>query len=87
MKKKWNKLAAWSFGLALGIFALSYILYHYTLPGGAFTTVWQPEPGKPWVTLLVSVWGVMFLFAGVMSLLVGHIFFGKESKDCGNEIR
>ena len=78
MRQKCKKLSAWSFALALSIFIFSYILYHYTLPGGAFTTVWQPEPGKPLVTLLFAVWGVMFLFAGVMSLLVGRIFFGKE---------
>ena len=78
MKRKWYKLSAWSFCLALGIFAFSYVLYHHTLPGGAFTAVWQPETGKPLVTLLVALWGVMFLFGSVMSLLVGHIFFGKE---------
>lgn len=78
MKKKCQTLAVWSFGLALGIFLFSYILYHYTLPGGAFTLVWQPEPGKPFVTLLFALWGVMFLFAGVMSLLVGRIFFPEK---------
>ena len=75
MRKKCNLLALWSFLLALAIFVFSYILYHYTLPGEAFTSVWQPEPGKPMITLLFAIWGVMFLFAGVMSLLVGKIFF------------
>lgn len=75
MRKKCNTLAAWSFVLALAIFAFSYVLYHHTLPGGAFTHLWQPAPGKPMVTLLFSIWGVLFLFAGVMSLLVGKIFF------------
>ena len=78
MKKKCRKLSAWSFGLALGIFVLSYILYHYTLPGGAFTAVWQPTPGKPWVTMMVSGLGVLMLFGSIMSLLVGKIFFGDE---------
>ena len=81
MRRKWNRLAAWSFGLALGIFLFSYVLYHYTLPGGWFTAQWQPVPGKPWVTLLFSVWGVMFLFSGVMSLLIGRIFCGDEKKE------
>ena len=78
MRRKCNILAIWSFVLALAIFVFSYILYHYTLPGGGFTAAWQPEPGKPMVTWLFAIWGVMFLFAGVMSLLVGHIFFPKE---------
>ena len=75
MRKKCNTLALWSFVLALAIFILSYILYHHTLPGGVFTAVWQPEPGKPMVTWLFAIWGVMFLFASVMSWLVGKIFF------------
>ena len=78
MKKKFNILALWSFGLALGIFAFSYILFHYTLPGGSFTTVRQSAPGKPLVTELFAIWGVLFLFASVMSLLIGQIFFRDE---------
>ena len=78
MKKKCNILALWSFALALGIFVFSYILYHYVTPDGLFTSVFRFEPGKPLVTLLFSAWGVMFLFAGVMSLLVGRIFFKEK---------
>lgn len=81
MKQKCKKLSACSFLLAVLIFAISYVLYHYTIPGGAFTVVWQPQPGKPWITLLFAIWGVMLLFAGVMSLLVGRIFFGDEKTD------
>lgn len=78
MKKKCRILAAWSFVLSLAIFAFTYVLHHYTLPGGAFTAVRQPTPAKPFVTLLFGVWGTLFLFAGVMSLLAGRVFFGKE---------
>ena len=78
MKKKIKTLSVCCFVLALAIFAFSYILYHYTMPGGGFTAVWQPEPGKPMVTWLFAIWGVMFLFAGVMSLLVGRIFFSEK---------
>lgn len=80
MRKKCNTLALWSFVLALAIFVFSYVLYHYTLPGGFFTAVWQPTPGKPMVTWLFAIWGVLFLFASVMSLLVGRIFFSNEKK-------
>ena len=78
MRKKCNTLAAWTFCLAVVIFIISYILYHYMLPGGVFTLTWQPEPGKPVVTMMVAMWGVMFLFASVMSLLIGHIFFPRQ---------
>ena len=79
MKNKFQKLSVVSFVIALSIFVFSYILYHYTLPSGGFTTVFQAEPGKPLVTLLFSIWGVMFLFSGVTNLLIANIFF-KDTK-------
>ena len=78
MRKKFNILSLCSFALALGIFAFSFYLYHFVAPDGAFTTIWQPEPGKPMVTLLFGIWGVTFLFASVMSLLIGAIFFREK---------
>ena len=80
MRKKCNRLVRWSFALALGIFTWSYILYHYATPDGGLSLVWRAEPAKPMVTLLFAVWGVMFLFSGVMGLLVGHIFFPRETE-------
>ena len=80
MKKKCNILAVCCFVLAMAIFAFSYILYHHTLPGGGFTAVWQSTPGKPMVTLLVAIWGVMFLFSSVMSALSALIFFPNNKK-------
>lgn len=78
MRKKFNILSLCSFLLALGIFTFSYFLYHYMLPDGSFTNVFQPQPGKPYVTLLFAIWGVTFLFASVMSLLIGRIFFKEK---------
>jgi len=74
MKKKWNTLALCLLLLALVTFAVSYFLYHYTLPGGGITLVRQPVPGKPFVTALVANLGVLFLFGSIVSLLVGKIF-------------
>jgi hypothetical protein len=45
-----------------------------------FSAQWQPEPGKPFITLLFGIWGVTFLFASVMSLLVSWIFYPKDGK-------
>lgn len=78
MRKKCNTLALCSFALALGIFLFSYVLHHYMTPDGVFTSVFQAEPGKPMITLLFAIWGVHFLFASVMSLLVGQIFFKEK---------
>lgn len=78
MKKKLLLLSRWSFALAFGVFALSYCLYHYLSPGGTFTSVYQTAATKPVVTLLVAIWGVLFLFTGVLSRLIAHIFFSGE---------
>ena len=77
MKKKCCRLAFWSFALAFCIFMFSYILYHHLGPEG-FTAIRQTEPYKPMVTWLFAIWGTQFLFAGVMSLLVVHIFFKEK---------
>ncbi len=80
MRKKLKTLSFWSFLLAILIFAFDYVLFHYMTPSGAFTTVFQEEAGKPLVTLLFGIWGVLFLFSGVMSLLIAHIFYPAGEK-------
>ncbi len=77
MQKKCRALALWCFLIAVLIFVISYLLYHFTLPGGAIALVWQATPGKPFVTELLANLGVLFLFGSIMSLLVGKIFFPK----------
>ena len=79
MKKKCNILAICTFVLAVAAFAVSYILYHYMLPGGALTPVWQSQPGKPFITAMVAALGVLFLFSSIMSLLIGWIFFAGKT--------
>ena len=78
MRKKCNALALCCFVLALVIYVISYILFHYLSPDGGFTTVFQETAAKPFITLLFGIWGVTFQFAGVMSLLIGWIFFPKK---------
>lgn len=77
MKKKLSALSAWCFLLALALFALSFVMFHYLTASG-FTTVFQQEPGKPFVTELVAELGVLFLFGSILSLLVRRIFFRED---------
>ena len=77
MRKKFYNLALWSFLTALAIYAFSYFFYHYFGPNG-FGTVFYETPTKPFVSLLLGIWGVTFHFASVMCLFIGKIFFGKE---------
>lgn len=75
MKQKLKKLSLCSFLLAVLIFAFTYIFFHFINAEGQLTPVWQAQCGKPFIAQLFGGWGVCFLFAGVISLLIGHIFF------------
>ena len=77
MRKKWNILAACSLIIAVAIFAVTYCLFHHMMPDGSFVAAYQTAPAKPFITLLFGVWGVMFLFAAVISLVIGKIFYPK----------
>jgi hypothetical protein len=78
MRKKWNILAACSLIIAVAIFAVTYCLFHHMMPDGSFVAAYQTAPAKPFITLLFGVWGVMFLFAAVISLVIGKIFYPKK---------
>ena len=78
MRRKCNILAIWSFAIALAIYVLAFYLYHYWGADGSFSAVCYETPQKPFVTLLFGIWGVAFQFAGVMSLLIGRIFFSEK---------
>ena len=78
VKKKWNTLAVCSFVIALAIFVFTYFLFHHMSADGGFVDEYYELPEKPFVTLLFGVWGVMFLFSSVMSLVVGKIFFSEK---------
>lgn len=79
MRRKCYVLGLWSLVIALGIYVFTFYLYHYYGAEG-FSLAYQVTPKKPLVTLLFGIWGVTFQFAGVMSFLVGKIFFPKEEK-------
>ena len=80
MKKKLSLLSLVCFVLSLAIFVWTFYIYHHLTADFVFSAQWQPEPGKPFITLLFGIWGVTFLFASVMSLLVSWIFFPKDGK-------
>ncbi len=84
MKKKFRILALCSFAVSIAIYIFTYYLYHYLSPIGGFTSVYQTEAAKPMVTFLFGLWGVMFQFAGVMSLLIGRIFSENQVKKQNN---
>lgn len=78
MKRKFQKLSLWSLVLAVVLFAAAYILFHYMTPEMTFTTTFRTEPGKPMVTEMVAMLGVLFLFSSILSGMIANIFFSEK---------
>lgn len=78
MKQKFQKLSRYSFVLAVLFFAAAFILFHYVTPEMTFTATFRTEPGKPMVTEMVAMLGVLFLFSGILSGMIAKIFFSEK---------
>lgn len=79
MRKKLGRLSLCCFVLAVAIFVVAYVFYHYFTPEGVFTTVFQSSAGKPFVSILFGMLGVQFLFSGIISLIIRSIFYPNEN--------
>ena len=77
MKQTFKKLSSVSFVLALVLFALSFVMFHFLTDSG-FTTVFQQEAGKPFVTEMTADLSVLFFFSGILCRMIAKIFFLDE---------
>ena len=77
MKKKLLKLSLITLIIAVCVFAFNYYFFHFVTDEG-FTLTWHPEAGKPFVADMIAMFGVLFLFASVMSLLIALIFYNDK---------
>ena len=77
MRKRFFKLSLAQLIAAAVVFVINYFVYHFVTIEG-FTTVWQANPGKPFVSMLVGVLGTLLLFGAVTSALSALILFDKN---------
>ena len=77
MRKKFEKLSTRSFVLAAVLLVLSFVMFHFLTDSG-FTTVFQQEAGKPFVTEMMADLGVLFLFSGILCRMIAKIFYSNE---------
>ena len=77
MKQKFRKLSLWSFVLAVILFAIAFVLFHYMTPEMTFTMTFRKEPGKPLVTEMVAMLGVLFLFSAILNAMIAKVFFSE----------
>lgn len=76
-KKNFQKLALYCLIIGAVVLMVSYFFFHYVTDEG-ITFVFHEEAGKPFVTNLIANFGVLFLFASTMSLMISLIFFKEE---------
>ena len=76
-KKKLLKFSAWTAAIGVFVLAVAYFFFHFVTDEG-ITFVWHAEAGKPFVTLLIGVLGILFLFVAAIALLSAFLFFEKE---------
>lgn len=73
MKKKFYKFSIITFIIGVAVLLITYFCFHYVTDDG-ITLIWHEEAGKPFVTDLLGMFGVLFVFSSVISLLISKIF-------------
>ena len=76
-RKNFFKLAIITLAIGVLLLVFTYFFYHFATDAG-LSLVWHKEIGKPFVTNLFGIFGVLFVWASVMSFLIGLVFFEKE---------
>jgi len=71
------KLSWITLAIGLGLLAVTYSFFHFVTDED-ITLVWHPEAGKPFVTDMLGMLSVLFLFASAMSVLIALIFTQKS---------
>ena len=61
------------------VLAISFFFFHFVTDDG-ITLEWHEEAGKPFVTLLIGVFGVLFVFASAISAIAALVFTEKANK-------
>lgn len=77
MRKKLFKLSWITLVIGLGLLAVTYFFFHFVTDEG-IALMWHPEAGKPFVTDMLGMLSVLFLFASAMSALIALIFTQKS---------
>lgn len=76
-RKNLLKLSLITLIIGLLVLAVAYFFFHFVTDEG-ITLTWHPEAGKPFVTDLIGIFGVLFLWSSAMSLISALVFFKKE---------
>lgn len=73
-KKKLLQFSLITLIIGLCVLALAFFCFHFVTDEG-ITLVWHEEAGKPFVTEMIGIFGVLFMFASAISLISALLFF------------
>lgn len=78
-KQKLLKISLISLICGIVTCAISYFFYHFVTDSG-IGFVWNPEPGKPFVSEMLGDLTVLFIFGAAFSLILALVLYGDEKK-------
>ncbi|MBR2622774.1 MAG: hypothetical protein IKD15_00940 [Clostridia bacterium] len=55
--------------------ACDFLFFFHFVTDEGIHLIWNDEAGKPFVTLLIGIFGVLFVFASAISALSAWIFY------------
>ncbi len=66
--------------IGLLVLLVAYFCFHFVTDNG-ITLVWHAEAGKPFVTILIGIFGVLFIFAAAVSAIGALVFLPKQKTE------
>ncbi len=76
-KKTLLKFSLINLIIGLIVLIIAFFFFHFVTDSG-ITLIFQKEAGKPFVTLLIGIFGVLFIFASAISFISALVFFNKD---------
>ena len=62
---------------------LAYFCFHFL--GDEGFHAWQPEAGKPFVTDMIGIFGILMIFACVVFLMIAQVCYPKQKQQTNQE--
>ena len=78
-RKKLFKFSIITLIIGIAVLLLAFLFFHFVTDAG-ITLTWHKEAGKPFVSLLIGIFGVLFVFTSAISALIAAVFTEKTNK-------
>ena len=62
---------------------LAYFCFHFR--GDEGFHAWQPEAGKPFVTDMIGIFGILMIFACVVFLMIAQVCYPKQKQQTNQD--